>query len=216
MRYLRPSLGLTRSYRKRNPDMRNRSKVNNITEDLKVLQKSWSHHVERMDKSRLLKLTFQYQPRGRREAGRPRTGGKIKKTWTLKEQVLRPNPCLLSRRRRKRSKWGKVLLLYIESTGRMISEQGAGKDTEYKRPWWNLKYYPGNCLAWLEKRQKISVRSVGPQAQPDMKPECYNVMLPWHFVHSTCKGIENWKRLTLILITHPLWNNDYLKCTVFS
>jgi hypothetical protein len=72
MRFLRPLLGLTRLDRQRNPDMRNRLKVDNIAEDIKLYQKKWLDHLDRMDRSRLPKLAFQYQPLGRRDIGRPR------------------------------------------------------------------------------------------------------------------------------------------------
>jgi hypothetical protein len=72
MRFLRPLLGLTRLDRQRNPDMRNTLKVDNIAEDIKLYQKKRLDHLERMDRSRLPKLAFQYQPLGRWDIGRPR------------------------------------------------------------------------------------------------------------------------------------------------
>jgi hypothetical protein len=44
----------------------------NIVEDIKLYQKKWLDHLERMDRSRLPKLAFQYQPRGLRDMGRAR------------------------------------------------------------------------------------------------------------------------------------------------
>jgi hypothetical protein len=81
MRFLRPLLGLTRLDRQRNPDIRNMLKVNNLTEGIKLYQKRWLDHLERMDRSCLPKLAFQYQPRGRRDAGRPR------KRWKDEERL---------------------------------------------------------------------------------------------------------------------------------
>jgi hypothetical protein len=72
MRFLRPLLGLTRLDRQRNPDIRNRLKVNNIVDYIKLYQKKWLDRLERMDRSRLPRLAFQYQPWGRRDMGRPR------------------------------------------------------------------------------------------------------------------------------------------------
>jgi hypothetical protein len=72
MRFLRPLLGLTRLDRQRNPEIRNILKVDNIVEDIKQYQRRWVDHLERMDRSRLPKLAFQYQPRGWRDRGRPR------------------------------------------------------------------------------------------------------------------------------------------------
>jgi hypothetical protein len=55
-----------------NPEIRNSLKVDNIVEDIKQYQRRWVDHQERMDRSRLPRLAFQYQPRGWRDRGRPR------------------------------------------------------------------------------------------------------------------------------------------------
>jgi hypothetical protein len=72
MRFLRPLLGLTRLDRQRNSDIRNRLKVDNILDDVISYQKNWIDHLKRMDRNRIPKLAFQYQPRGQRDIGRPR------------------------------------------------------------------------------------------------------------------------------------------------
>jgi hypothetical protein len=72
MRFLRPLLGLTRLDRQRNPEIRNSLKVDNIVEDIKQYQRRWVDHLERMDRSRLPRLAFQYQPREWRDRGRLR------------------------------------------------------------------------------------------------------------------------------------------------
>jgi hypothetical protein len=72
MKLLRPLLGLKKMDRQSIPDIRNRLKVDSLVEDIKLYQKNWLDHLKRMDRSRLLKLTFQYQPRGRRDTGRLR------------------------------------------------------------------------------------------------------------------------------------------------
>jgi predicted ArsR family transcriptional regulator len=46
--------------------------VYNIVEDVKLYQKKLLDHLERMDRSHLLKLAFQYEPQGRQDMGRPR------------------------------------------------------------------------------------------------------------------------------------------------
>jgi hypothetical protein len=58
--------------RQRNPEIRNSLKVDNIVEDIKQYQRRWVDHLERMDRRRLPRLAFQYQPRGWRDRGRPR------------------------------------------------------------------------------------------------------------------------------------------------
>jgi hypothetical protein len=72
MRFLRPLLELTRLDRQRNPEIRNSLKVDNIVDDIKQYQRRWVDHLERMDRSRLPRLAFQYQPWGWRYRGRPR------------------------------------------------------------------------------------------------------------------------------------------------
>jgi hypothetical protein len=67
-------------------EIRNSLEVDNIVEDIKQYQRRWVDHLEQMDRSRLPRLAFQYQPRGWRDRGRPRA------RWKDKEQVLRPKP----------------------------------------------------------------------------------------------------------------------------
>jgi hypothetical protein len=81
MGILRPLLDLTRLDRQRNPDIRNGSEGDNTVEDTQLYQKKWLYQLERMGTSRLLKLVFQYQPRGRRYMGRP------KRRWTHEEHL---------------------------------------------------------------------------------------------------------------------------------
>jgi hypothetical protein len=69
---MKPLLGLTRRDRQRNFDIRNRLKADNILEDIISYQKNWIDHLKRMDRNRIPKLASQYQPRGRRDIGRPR------------------------------------------------------------------------------------------------------------------------------------------------
>jgi hypothetical protein len=78
MRFPRPLLGLARLDRQGNRDIRNRLAVNSLTEDMKLYKNTWLDHFERMVISRLSKLVhFQCQPRGRRDARRPRSKWKV-------------------------------------------------------------------------------------------------------------------------------------------
>jgi hypothetical protein len=74
---LRPLLGLKRWNSQRNPDIQKKLKVNVLIEDVKLYQKSRLDILERMDRSHLLKLAFQYQLWGRRN-------GKTMKTLSFK------------------------------------------------------------------------------------------------------------------------------------
>jgi hypothetical protein len=81
MGFLRPFLSFTRFDRQGNSDIRNRLKVDNILEDIISYQKNWIDHLKRMDRNRIPKLALQYQPRGRRDVGRPR------RRWRDQEQL---------------------------------------------------------------------------------------------------------------------------------
>jgi hypothetical protein len=71
MRFMRPLLGLKRLECRRNLDICNRLNVNNLTEDIKLYQKSWLDHLKGMIRSHLSKLALQFQSQGL-DAGRPR------------------------------------------------------------------------------------------------------------------------------------------------
>jgi hypothetical protein len=52
-----------------------------IAKEIKQYQEKWLQHVQRMDTNRIPKHAVQYQPKGRRNIGRPR------KRWTDKLHV---------------------------------------------------------------------------------------------------------------------------------
>jgi hypothetical protein len=72
MRFLRPLLGCTRLDHQRNSDIRQKLEVDNIVEDIKLYQKKWNWHLQRMNRNRIPQLAFRYQPDGNRDLGRPR------------------------------------------------------------------------------------------------------------------------------------------------
>jgi hypothetical protein len=65
---------------------------------------SWVDHVERMDRSRLLKLDFDYQAWRLRDTGRPGKDKKSRTPCVLREHALRTNLYLCSRRIKKKRK----------------------------------------------------------------------------------------------------------------
>jgi hypothetical protein len=83
MRLLRLLLGFTRLDCQRNHNIHNRLKVNNKIEDIKLYERSWLDHLERMDRSRSHKLALQYQPWGQQNAGRPRERWKDQEQFEL-------------------------------------------------------------------------------------------------------------------------------------
>lgn len=84
IKFLRLFFRLTKLDRQRNPDIRNRLKVNNLIEDIELYQKSWSDHLERMERSRLHRLAFRYRPWERRDIGRPRNRWKHQEALSFK------------------------------------------------------------------------------------------------------------------------------------
>jgi hypothetical protein len=78
--------------RQRKPDIRNRLNVNKLTEDTKLYQKSWLDHEERMDRSRLPKLAFQYPPGDDSMLEDPGKDGKVKKILSFKGRGLKTEP----------------------------------------------------------------------------------------------------------------------------
>jgi hypothetical protein len=81
MCFLRPLLGFTWLDHQRNADVREKLQVLNIGEEIKEYQEHWKDHLQRMDRNRLPKLAFRYQPRGRRDLGR------LKRQWKDQEHI---------------------------------------------------------------------------------------------------------------------------------
>jgi hypothetical protein len=51
IRFLRPLLGFTRLDHKRNSDIRKKLEVDNTVEDIKLYQKQWNCHLQRMNRN---------------------------------------------------------------------------------------------------------------------------------------------------------------------
>ena len=52
--------------------IRQKTGAQNIVKEIKQYQEKWLQHVQRMDTNRLPKQALQYNPKGRRNIGRPR------------------------------------------------------------------------------------------------------------------------------------------------
>jgi hypothetical protein len=93
MRFVRSLLGFTR-LDQRNSDIHKKLEVGNIVEDIKLYQKKWNWHLQRMNRNCIPQLAFRYQPDGKRDLGRPQ------QTWRDQEHLqelkrnrfLRPKP----------------------------------------------------------------------------------------------------------------------------
>ena len=72
MKFSRHFLGITKLDKEKNQCIREKKGAKNIVKEIKQCQETWLQHVQRMDTKRLPKQAVQYQPRGRRNIGRPR------------------------------------------------------------------------------------------------------------------------------------------------
>jgi hypothetical protein len=71
MRFLRRSGGYTRWDHKRNEDILTELRMSQITEFIYQYRKNLKEHVNRMSSDRIPKMILKYQPKGKRNLGRP-------------------------------------------------------------------------------------------------------------------------------------------------
>ena len=72
MKFLRHLLGITKLDKEKDQCIRQKMAAQNIVTEIKQYQEKWLQHVEGMDTNRLPKQAPQYEPKGRRNIGRPR------------------------------------------------------------------------------------------------------------------------------------------------
>jgi len=72
MKFLRHLIGITKLDREKNQCIKERNGAQNIVKGIKQYQEKWLQHVQRMDTNRLPKQALQYEPKGRKNKGRPR------------------------------------------------------------------------------------------------------------------------------------------------
>ena len=72
MKFLRHLLGITKLDKEKNQCIRQKTGAQKIVTEIKQYQKKWLQYVQRMDTNRLPKQALKYQPKGRRNIGRPR------------------------------------------------------------------------------------------------------------------------------------------------
>ena len=71
MKFLRHLLGITKLDKEKNQCIRQKTGAQNIVQEIKQYQEKWLQYVQRMDTDRLPKQALQYEPKGRRNIGRP-------------------------------------------------------------------------------------------------------------------------------------------------
>ena len=99
MRFLRSVKGYTRLDKIRREVMRRELEISGIQDVRSEHKQNWINHLERIDNTRLLKHALNYEPRGRRDRGRPRkrwqrveTGtGQTTNPW---KKMMSTNPTL--------------------------------------------------------------------------------------------------------------------------
>jgi hypothetical protein len=69
--FLRRTAGYTRRDHKRNEDILTELQISQITEFIYQYRKNWKEHVDRMSSNGIPKLILKYQPKGKRNLGRP-------------------------------------------------------------------------------------------------------------------------------------------------
>jgi len=72
MKFLRHLLGITKLDKEKIQCIREKKGAHNIVKEIKQYQEKLLQHVQRMDTNRIPKQTLQYQPKERRNIGRPR------------------------------------------------------------------------------------------------------------------------------------------------
>ena len=75
MKFLRHLPGITKLDKVKNQCVREKTRAQNIVEEIKKYQKKWLQHVQRMDTNRLARQALKYRTEERRNIGRP------KKRW---------------------------------------------------------------------------------------------------------------------------------------
>jgi hypothetical protein len=71
MCFLRRTAGCTHWDHKRNKDILTELHMSQITEFMYQYRKNWKQHVDRMISDRIPKMILKYQPKGKRNLGRP-------------------------------------------------------------------------------------------------------------------------------------------------
>ena len=90
MKFLRDLLGITKLDKEKNQCIREKTEAPNIVKEIKQYHEKWLQHVQRMDiNNRLPKQALQYEPKGRRNIGRPRKRWRDQLHLRIKEQETR-------------------------------------------------------------------------------------------------------------------------------
>jgi len=85
MKFLRHLLGITKLDKEKNQCIGEKMGAQNIVKEIKQYQEKWLQHVQRMDTKRIPKQALQYEPKGRRNIGRPSKRWRKQFHWKLSD-----------------------------------------------------------------------------------------------------------------------------------
>jgi hypothetical protein len=71
MKFFRNFLGITKVDEVKNRSIKEKTRAQNIVQEIKLYQKKWVQQVQRIDTNRIPKQALQYRPKRRRKIGRP-------------------------------------------------------------------------------------------------------------------------------------------------
>jgi len=72
MKISRHLLGIIKLDKEKNQCIREKTVAQKVVKEIKQYQEKYLQHVQRMDTNKIPKQALQYQPKGRRNIGRPR------------------------------------------------------------------------------------------------------------------------------------------------
>jgi len=72
MKFLRPLLGITKLDKEKSQCVKGKTGTQNIVKEIKQYQEKWPQHIQRVDINGIPTQALKYEPKGRRNIGRPR------------------------------------------------------------------------------------------------------------------------------------------------
>jgi hypothetical protein len=72
MKFLIHLLGITKLDKEKIQCIREKTGAQNTVQEIKLYEKKWLQHVQRMDTNRMPRQALRYSPEGRRNVGRPK------------------------------------------------------------------------------------------------------------------------------------------------
>jgi hypothetical protein len=64
-------------------NFREKLKAGHTVDEIQSYQKNWLQHVKRMEHSRIHRMALEYEPKGKRDIGRPKQDGEINSIFKI-------------------------------------------------------------------------------------------------------------------------------------